>query len=114
MGHPSVALRKIAAQNLKKQAERMVLRGKGLLPAANVGDNVLLSIPSVDRGRGDPANLIAVILQKKDEKYQVATKDGILNRFITFVLQNNFEQYYRCSCKQKCQTNRCAYAYAQE
>jgi len=81
--HPAMTLRRVAASNLKKQADKMLLRGKGLLPPVNVGDNVLLSIPSVDRGRGDASNLIAVVVQTKDEKYQVATKDGVLNRLTT-------------------------------
>ena len=47
-----------------------------------VGYNVLLAIPSFDRGRGDPANLVAVVIEEKFKKFRVATKHGILNRFV--------------------------------
>jgi hypothetical protein len=49
-----------------------------LLPL-KVGDNVLVSILSVDRGRGDAANLLAVIIEEKDGKFRIRTKEGILN-----------------------------------
>ena len=47
------------------QTNKMLMRGKGILPPLKVGENVLMSIPSVDRGRGDAANLLSVIMKKK-------------------------------------------------
>jgi hypothetical protein len=41
---------------------------ENFLPPFKVGDNVLVSISFVDRGRGDAANLFAVIIEEKDEK----------------------------------------------
>jgi hypothetical protein len=38
---------------------------ENFLPPLKVGDNVLVSIPSVDRGRGDTANLLAIIIEKR-------------------------------------------------
>jgi hypothetical protein len=49
-----------------------------LLPL-KVGDNVLVSIPSVDRGQGNAANLLAVIIEEKDGKFLIGTKEGILS-----------------------------------
>jgi len=43
-----------------------------------VGDNVLV-MPYVNRGRGDPANLLCVVLDEKDGRFKVATKNGVLN-----------------------------------
>lgn len=40
----------------------MVIRGKGILPNLKVSDNVLVSIPLVDRGRGDVPNFLSVII----------------------------------------------------
>ncbi|KAL4148164.1 hypothetical protein QTP88_002448 [Uroleucon formosanum] len=67
--------RNIAAQNLKSQANRMVTRGKGILLPLKVGNNVLVSIPSVDRGRGDAANLLSVIIEENDGKFHIVTKE---------------------------------------
>jgi len=53
----------------------MVTRGKGILPPLKVGDNVLVPIPSVDRGRGDAS----VIIEENDGKFRIATKEGILS-----------------------------------
>eukprot|EP00102_Acyrthosiphon_pisum_P021955 XP_016659165.1 PREDICTED: uncharacterized protein LOC107883520 [Acyrthosiphon pisum] len=80
--HPALTRRKIAAQNLKSQADRMVTRGKGILPPLKVGDNVLVPIPSVDRGRGDAANLLSVIIEENDGKFRIATKEGILSTWL--------------------------------
>ena len=49
-----------------KQAERMVKRSKITLAAGDVGDNVTIAIPLVDRGRGDPRNLMGVILNRNE------------------------------------------------
>ncbi|XP_049829053.1 phosphatidylethanolamine-binding protein 1-like [Schistocerca gregaria] len=50
-------------------------------PPADVGDNVTIPIPDVDKGRGDLQNIIGVILQKTDEGlHKVGTKYGILQK----------------------------------
>ena len=47
---------------------------------ANVGDNVTVAIPNVDRVRTDPENLIGVIIKKdSNEMYQIAVKSGVLD-----------------------------------
>ena len=43
-----------------------------------VGDNVLIPVSEFDRGRGDPANLISLVLEKGDSGFRVGTKAGIL------------------------------------
>jgi len=80
--HSAVARRKIAAQNLKCQADRMITRGKGILPPLKVGDNVLVSIPSVYRGRRDAVNLLSVVMEEKDSEFRIATKEGTLNTWL--------------------------------
>ena len=72
----------------------MITRGKGILPPLKVGDNVLLSIPSVDRGRGDAANLLSVIIEEKDGKFRIVTKEGILN---TWLERNSLAATKYCS-----------------
>ena len=81
LAHPAaVTRRQVAAENLKKQANRMILRGEGILPSIKVADNVLIDIPSVDRGRGDPPHLIGVVVDKKDGKLRVGFLDRWLER----------------------------------
>jgi hypothetical protein len=97
--HPAPLKRKLAGQNLNKQAIKMVNRGNGILPPVNVGDNVLVAIPSVDRGRGDAANLLAVIIEEKDKKFRIATKEGVLN---TWLERNSMASTKYCSAPAMC------------
>jgi hypothetical protein len=43
-----------------------------------VGDNVAVPIPSVDRGRGDPRNILGVILAVENGQYTIGCPSGIL------------------------------------
>jgi hypothetical protein len=47
----------------------------------------MVSIPSVDRKRGDAANLLAVIIEEKYGKFHIGTKEGILS---TWLERNGF------------------------
>ncbi|KAL5241360.1 hypothetical protein ACI65C_008770 [Semiaphis heraclei] len=50
-------------------------------PEAKVGSTVQLKIPDVDRGRGDPRSVIAVVLKiTEDGFYQLGCKSGILKQ----------------------------------
>ncbi|GFS14708.1 Krab-a domain-containing protein 2-like protein [Elysia marginata] len=62
-----------------EQAERMVKRSRIELAPGQKGDNVAIPIPLVDRGCGDPRNILAVILDRSEnDNYTLATKHGIL------------------------------------
>ncbi|KAK4326501.1 hypothetical protein Pmani_003027 [Petrolisthes manimaculis] len=50
--------RKMARECLIDQAERMVKRSRIELQAGNIGDNVALPVPMIDRSRGDPRNIL--------------------------------------------------------
>lgn len=83
--------RTTAAENLVKQAKKMKATSDKSHPPANIGDNVTIPIPDVDKGKGDLRNIIGVILQKNDEGfYKVGTKHGVLQklycRFYFFLL----------------------------
>ena len=54
--------RKLAIATKQKQAERVVKRSRVVMKDETVGDNVTVPIQSVDRGRGDPRNILSVIL----------------------------------------------------
>jgi hypothetical protein len=45
---------------------------------ATVGDNVAVPIPSVDRGRGDPRNILSVILAVENGQYTIGCPSDIL------------------------------------
>jgi len=76
--------RKRARECLTDQADRMVKRSRIELQAGNIGDNVALPVPMVDRGRGDPRNILGVIIDKNEnDLYTVATRHGILSNKYT-------------------------------
>ena len=73
-------LRKRACESQLIQAERMVKRSRIDLKVAEVGDNVAIPIPMVDKGRGDPRNILGVVLDRNEhDMYKVAVKAGILS-----------------------------------
>ena len=48
--------------------------------AVETGDNVSVPIPMVDRGRGDPRNILGVIADLDEQNmYRIAVKAGILS-----------------------------------
>ncbi|KAK6195883.1 hypothetical protein SNE40_001219 [Patella caerulea] len=71
--------RKRAVDGQLSQAERMVKRSRLEHVAGNPGDNVTIPIPLVDRGKGDPRNIMGVIVDRNEnDLYRVAVKAGIL------------------------------------
>ena len=47
---------------------------------AEVGDNVAIPIPMVDKGRGDPRNILGVVLDRNEhDMYKIVVKAGILS-----------------------------------
>ena len=72
--------RKRARDSQLKQAERMVKRSRIELKMAEVGDNVAVPIPLVDKGRGDPRNILGVVLDRDEhDMYKIAVKAGVLS-----------------------------------
>lgn len=75
------AARNVARQNLEIQAKRMKMATEKSQPEAEVGDNVTIPIPDVDKAKGDLRNIIGVVLEKNDTGfYKIATKHGVLNK----------------------------------
>ncbi|XP_023313080.1 uncharacterized protein LOC111693147 [Anoplophora glabripennis] len=62
----------------KRQAEQMISVTKKRLGNIEIGDCVLVNVDKVDRSPGDPPNLIAVIIDIKNDVYQVGTSGGII------------------------------------
>ena len=78
--------REEASNNQMIQAERMVKRSRVELKAGEPGDNVAVLIPLVDRGRGDPRNILGVIINRDLETnlYRIAVRAGILATYICY------------------------------
>ena len=71
--------RKRAQDAMMCQAERMVKRSRVQHVPGNIGDNVTVPIPLVDRGRGDPRNIISVIVDRDmNDMYRIAVRASVL------------------------------------
>ena len=77
--------RKMAKENLQKQASEMLKRSHRKFPPGKVGDTVILRIPDVDRVRCATRNVIGVITNVNDENglYKVGTQFGTINTSYT-------------------------------
>ena len=79
MHHNIGIQRKRARDGLVVQSERMVQRSRLEEVAGDPGDNVTIPIPLVDRGKGDPRNIMGIILDRDErELYRIAVRSGIL------------------------------------
>jgi hypothetical protein len=71
--------RKRAREGQHRQAERMLKRSRVLHAPGEPDDNVTVPVPLVDRGRGDPRNIIGVILERDEsDLYRIAVRAGVL------------------------------------
>ena len=74
--------RKRAREGIVQQAERserMIKRSRLEHAPGNPGDNVTVPIPLVDRGRGDPRNIMGVIIDRDcNDLYRIAVRGGML------------------------------------
>ena len=59
----------------------MVSRSNQILRPIDIGDNVTIPIPSVDKGRGDPRNIYYLVthFSSDTEQYKLGTRHGLLN-----------------------------------
>jgi len=74
-----IAQRKGARTSQLAQAERMVKRSRIDLAACEPLDNAAVPIPLVDRGRGDPRNILGVVLERdQNYMYTIGVKAGVL------------------------------------
>lgn len=123
--------------NMEKQATKMLNRSQKKLKEVSPGDCVAVFTSEFDRGKGDPANIIGLVLEvNENKKYKIGTKAGIIQ---TWLERNCFESinykglekenipeielsireiikilsvgsgqgFQRCSCKTECNNKRC-------
>ena len=74
------AKRKIANENLKKQASKMLRLSNQKFIPATIGDNVRIQVSEVDRSKCSSRNIIGVVLEIDEEKslYKIGTDQGVL------------------------------------
>ena len=73
-----------ARQGLLKQAEKMTKTSARLHPAPKIGDTVLVPLADVDRSKGDPRNIMAVVVDVKDNNLiQVGNEHGVLRNLLS-------------------------------
>ena len=76
-------------KNLYRKAGHPYVRSLNkVFDEVEIGCNVVVPIPNVDRGKGDPKNIMAMVQIKSEKGYRLATKQGILLGSYT---RNQFE-----------------------
>jgi hypothetical protein len=128
--------RENAKVGLMKQAEKMLALSREKLPPAEIGQNVVVKVPDVDRRRLAPRSVVAVVLSVNESSlYKLGTKEGVLERLhsrneFTFA-DSNFinssdvpssslnlrkasalssgskQGFVMCHCKRYCNTKKC-------
>ena len=135
--HPAIQYRKSACNNLQQQADKMLRRTRRKLKNALPGDCVAISVSEFDRGRGDPANIIGVILEVNDSNYKIGTKAGKIDNWlernafeclkykginvedvpaveysvreiVKLLSVGNGQGFKKCSCKGRCNNSKCS------
>ncbi|XP_071052387.1 uncharacterized protein [Onthophagus taurus] len=126
-----------AKEGLCQQAKKMKITSDKLHPSADVGSTVRVKIPDVDRGRGDPRSVLAVVLEVTDDNYyKLGTRNGIINQLYarsqfsvcdeklvtteevpskemslrTVAIAQSIgtgQGFKKCACTKKCETKKC-------
>jgi hypothetical protein len=106
------------------------------LKEVNVGDNILIPIPAVDRAKSDFRNMVGVVMDESNGFYTIGTRDGVLsqkyirNQFLptesiflplsdvpqrqttlrssaTFESNSTGQGFVHCQCTTRCKTKKC-------
>ena len=116
----------------------MLDRTKKKIKLASVNDCVAVPVSEFDRGRGDPANLIGIIMEKNEAgQFRIGTRAGVISNWLE---RNSFEMlkfqglkqsdvpnkelsvreavrslsvgtgqgFRKCTCKSSCSKGRCS------
>ena len=135
--HPATRARRGAVQAIQQQAKRMLTRSTRSMRAVEKGDNVAVPVPTFDRSKGDPPNIIGVVMEVEGTKYTIGTSQGVIKGRLA---RNQFEfvkykgisvanvpakeltlreivraksicggqGFKKCSCRSNCLTRRCS------
>jgi len=86
--HPAKRSRETARRGLQQQAKRMLARSSKALPVVTEGANVAVPVSAFDRSKGDPPNVIGVIISVGNIGYIIGTSRGIIKGRLA---RNQFE-----------------------
>ena len=75
-------------QAIQQQAKRMLTRSTRSVRAVEKGDNVAVPVPTFDRSKGDPPNIIGVVMEVEGTKYTIRTSQGVIKGRLA---RNQFE-----------------------
>ncbi|XP_023288360.1 KRAB-A domain-containing protein 2 [Orussus abietinus] len=115
--HELISIKRAAAkENLLLPATKMLRTSQKQFPPAQIGDNVRIQVPDVDRGRTDSQNVLAVVVGIEDSDfYKLANKNDeisfqemSLREAAAANSRSGGQGYTRCQCKRKCSTNKCS------
>ncbi|KAF2902715.1 hypothetical protein ILUMI_03467, partial [Ignelater luminosus] len=67
-------------KTLKKRAAEMLQQSCSKYSTVEIGQNILVKIPDVDRGRLAPRNSLAVVLFEREDLYQLGSSTGVLEK----------------------------------
>lgn len=128
---------KKAYERLTKQSDKMVKLSNKKFPALDVETSVKIQITAVDRCKGDPKNMIVIVMERiADELYKIDTKKEVLATLYSrnqvhpckhaFIdkesvrnepinvrslnkIQSKFggQGFIKCDCKLDCKSDRC-------
>jgi hypothetical protein len=92
--------REDAKPGQEQQAQKMVSLSNSRLPATDIGTNVVIRVPDLDRGRLAPRNVLAVVVDVNTSGlYLLGKKEGILERLYA---RNEFSQLLTTSRHMMC------------
>ena len=129
--------RNLAVVQQQQQAQRMLSETAKRFKECVLGENVLVPIPEVDRGRTDFRNVLGVIMMVGPDGYTIGTQSGLLKqKYVRSQFQPTIgnhlraidvppkevslreacgmvslahgQGFIRCSCKGDCSSNRCS------
>ena len=135
-GNDIIASQKDCFERTKKAAEKMTSSSNKRFVPLEIGDCVSLRVPDVDQGPLDFPNILGIILDKKDDLYQIGTKNGLVKGWfprseigIEHKFMNSEEVpksvalslreasakqsmsggqgFQKCNCKTGCRTKKC-------
>jgi len=73
--------RDLGIKTLQIKLKKMKFRSINMFPPASIGDTVRVTILDVDRGRGDPRNILFAVVSIKDGEFcELGNKDGTIEQ----------------------------------
>ncbi|KAI6648301.1 hypothetical protein LOD99_12110 [Oopsacas minuta] len=136
--HPARLARIEACKGIQKQAKKIIARSTRTLRPLRIGDIVAVPVSQFDRSKGNPPNIIGIVLEFDQRGYQIGTRTAKIRdrlarnqvEFIKFTGLNSEhipdeelsireivraqsisggQGFRRCHCKSNCLTKRCSY-----